>query len=353
VSRPAPASRRLSLWAVGDEHAASTRYRVLAHRPALEAAGWKTELHLAPGAWLPPPLRRARRAAELVGTWLAPPRADVLLVHRRTFPKPFARRLRERARWLVFDMDDAIDLPPPSRPPGERETRRYRARFEATVLDCDLVLCGNRELSGRLPHARFELLPTAVDAARFAPDRVRPGAGKTLGWVGHSDNLRYLEALEGPLRALARRHVGLRLVVAADRPPRLAGLPLEFRRWSLADEVGCFDGIDVGLMPLEDGPWARGKCAFKAIQFLALGRPVVAAPVGMAPEVVRDGETGRLARTPEEWLGALDRLLAEPAEAQALGRAGRRLVEQHYALAVVSRRLVDLLERLVDGAGTA
>jgi glycosyltransferase involved in cell wall biosynthesis len=330
------------LRVVGDERGASTRYRVLAHRPALEAAGWRTSVRFSLGRG------RVARAFEMVRDLVTAPRADLLFVHRRTYPVRLAGALRRTARRLVFDMDDALDLPPPSARPTSREQRRYRARFEATVNAFDLVLCGNDELASRLPHGRFELLPTPIDTARFSPSRVAKPRGKTLGWVGHSDNLEYLESLGEPLRELTRRHPGLRVVVVADRPPRLPGLDLEFRPWSLATEVSCFDGIGVGLMPLDDSAWARSKCAFKALQYLSLGIPAVVSPVGMNREVVREGESGLLASSDREWVAVLDRLLANPDRARRMGAAGRRLVEQRYSLDVVSRRLVELLARVSD-----
>ena len=337
---------RLVLATVGDERGASGRYRVLAHRPALEAAGWRTELRLTRSASGGGLRQTARRARELAAELVSPTAADLLLQHRRTFPVRFAGRIRGLARRRVFDMDDAIDLAPPSRQLDERERRRWRARFEATVNQFDLVLCGNRELASRLPHGRYELLPTPIDTTRFAPARLGPPRAKTLGWVGHSDNLQFLESLDGAFRELVRRHPQLRLIVVADRPPRLSGVPVEFRPWKLAAEVSCFDGIGVGLMPLDDTPWARGKCAFKAIQFLSLALPVVVSPVGMNGEVVRDGQTGLLAGSEREWVDALDRLLSDRALGRELGAAGRRLVEERYALNVVSRRLIEILDAL-------
>jgi glycosyltransferase involved in cell wall biosynthesis len=115
----------------------------------------------------------------------------------------------------------------------------------------------------------------------------------------------------------------------------------------LAQEVSCFDGIAVGLMPLDDDPWARGKCAFKAIQYMALGIPAVASPVGANREVIRDGETGFLPADEREWVETLDRLLADPALARRIGAAGRREIEARYSLDVISTRLVAILRSLV------
>ena len=335
---------------VADERGASTRYRVLAHRPALEAAGFSTTVRYPRELGLRGPRRLLLRAADLLRGPYGPPEADLLFLHRRTFPPPFARHLRRPGRPVVFDVDDAVDLPPPGVSLGRLGRGRYRWNFEATVRAADLVLCGNDYLASRLPHRRFEVLPTPVDTRRFAPGVLPPPAGPAVGWVGHSDNLSYLESLGEPLQEIARRHPGLRIIVVADRPPRLPGLAVEFRRWSLEREVSCFAGIRVGLMPLEDSPWTRGKCAFKAIQYMALGIPTVASPVGMNREVIRDGVSGYLPADPGGWVAALDGLLSDPARAERVAEEGRRTVERHYSLERSSARLVRILSRLTHGA---
>jgi len=337
--------RRLVIRAVGDERVASTRYRVLAHRDALEEAGFSTEVKLQTAPrWEPG--RLSLRLAELVAdTWGRMP-ADILFVHRRTYPPFFARRQRRPGVPLVFDFDDALYLPPPSAPQDERTRARFRRNFLATVAAADLVLCGNRELVSQVPNGRTAILPTPVDCALFRPDAVKPTADPVVGWVGHADNLAFLEALADPLREVARRHPGFRLVVVADRPPKIDGLKVEFRPWKLEDEVRCFDGIRVGLMPLDDTPWARAKCAFKALQYMALGIPPVVSPVGMNREVVVDGNNGFVAEHPEEWVRSIDTLLSDNAMARRLAEAARKTVESEYSLTVISRKLVALFEGL-------
>ncbi len=339
--------RSMLMLTVDDARGASTRYRVLAHRPALHAAGITSALRLPLTVDAAPLTRPAWRALDLLRD-VAGTRgdADVLFVHRKTYPPLFAARLRRKNQPVVYDLDDAIDLPPPDRPQDPATLARYRANFEATLRAADLVLAGNRDLAERAGHASVEILPTPIDTERFAPGKTTPARGPVLGWVGHSSNLGYLESLAEPLRAVARRHPGLRLVVVADRPPRLDGVDVEFRRWSLENELSCFDGIAVGLMPLDDTPWARAKCAFKAIQYMALGIPAVASPVGMNREVIVDGESGFLPATPAAWVEALDALLRDPDLARRIAAAGRATVERDYALPVVSRRLIELLNAL-------
>jgi glycosyltransferase involved in cell wall biosynthesis len=337
-------SGRILFLTVGDARTASTRYRVLAHLGALESAGFDPRVRYPRSLRRSGPLRYAWRTMDLMQdvSGSGDPE-ELLFVQRKMYPPAFASRLSRPGRPLVFDMDDALDIPPPGRDLGPRSVDRYRRNFEATTNAADLVLVGSRGLASRVPHDRVELLPTAIDTERFAPQRVGPPEGPTLGWVGHSGNLTYLESLAEPLRELARRHEGLRLVVVADREPNLPGIEVEFRRWSLDREVECFSGIGVGLMPLSDTPWARGKCAFKAIQYMALGIPAVASPVGANRELIRSGENGFLAAQAAEWVHAVDALLTSPRLSRRLGDAGRRTVVESYSAEVVSRRLVELL----------
>ena len=338
-------TRRLVIRAVGDERVASTRYRVLAHRDALEEAGFATEVRLqtAPQSKLG---RIPARLAELVAdTWGSLP-ADILIIHRRTYPPFFARRQRRPGVPLVFDFDDALYLPPPSAPQDERTRARFRRYFLATVAAADLVLCGNRELASQVPNGRTAILPTPVDCELFRPDSVKPATDPVVGWVGHADNLPFLEALADPLREVARRHPNFRLVVVSDRQPKIDGVRVEFRPWKIEDEVRCFDGIRVGLMPLDDTPWTRAKCAFKALQYMALGIPPVVSPVGMNSEIVVDGDNGFVAARPEEWVRSIDTLLSDNAMANRLAGAARKTVELEFSLTVMSRRLVAMLEGL-------
>lgn len=339
---------RLLISAIGGPETASTRYRILAHASALERAGFVPRFRFAEWAERRGPTRRVRRLIDLLRDGLDQRLADLFLLHRKTFPPRFARLLPRQGRPLVFDFDDAIDLPPPGRAEDPRILARYRTSFEATVNAADLVLCGNRELARRLPHQRFAILPTPVDTRRFTPGALPPPEGPILGWVGISDNLRFLEELAEPLREIHRRHPGLKLVVVADRHPTLPGIPVEFRRWTLDEEMTCFRGIAIGLMPLDDTPWTRGKCAFKALQYMALGIPTVASPVGTNCEVIEDGVSGFLPADPRSWVEALDRLLSDPALRMRIGAAGRRVVERHYSLEGTSAQLIALLNDLLS-----
>lgn len=344
-----PRKRRLGILVVGDESVASTRYRILAHLPALTAAGYAPSVAYQPS-------RSAHRLARLPWRMIDEVRdlhrfsdCDLLLIHRRCYPPFLARHLSRRGRPTVFDFDDALYLPSPAEPQTATTRRRYRRNFDATTTAADLVLCGNAELLGEVGGEDRVILPTAVDCDRFHPGAIGPVDRLTVGWVGHSSNLSYLEAIAGPLREIAARHPGFKLVVVADKKPRIEGVPMEFRPWSLDGEVECFRGIGIGLMPLDDTPWTRAKCAFKLLQYMALGIPSVASPVGMNRDVVVAGENAMLAATQEEWVNSLDELIRKPDLGERLGRAGRETVTRRFSLPVISRNLVSYLDQIMAG----
>ena len=347
---PAATAPRLLALVVGDETMASTRQRVLGYLGALRAAGFDPRVRFEPRWSHVPVLRRLGRLRELLATTRFHD-ADLVMIQRRTFPPWFARRLARQPQGRVFDFDDAIDLPPPTASPTARDLLRYRRNFLATVAVSDRVLCGNSVLAGRVPHGRCEVLPTPVDARRFCPGALPVPSGPVLGWVGHGDNLGYLEALAEPLAEIGRRHRDLKLVVVSDRRPELPHVAVEFRPWSLGRELEGFADIAVGLAPLADTEWTRAKCAFRLLQYMSLGVPAVASPVGMQAEVGVDGVSVLLARNGHEWVRAVDSLLRDRELRLRLARAARKEVEQRFDVPIIARRLIAVLEDLLARHG--
>lgn len=310
--------------------------------------------------------------------------ADVVIVQRELAPVlngALLSRLTSEGAPVVYDFDDAVFLRPEG---GSRLLglfRRPKAATAAFCRDAVRVLAGNRYLADFAREARdvggsgadgpaegrpggpaaddaVRVLPTVVDTDRFAPGEASsapesPSAGSpsppVVGWIGTHSTARYLVELYPALRRLADR-VPYRLLVVSNRPPPPApGVEMEYRAWSGADEVEHVRALDVGLYPLSDGPWARGKCGFKAIQYLACGVPAVASPVGVLPDIVVPGETGYLAADHDEWVGRLERLLADPRHRDELGRRGRERVVDAYSVSAVA----GTLEAVLREAGPA
>lgn len=342
------------------EQGPSSRHRIYQFLPALEAAGirclvsplfGRTYLRLleveprALQTLLKVPyclLRFLRRAWDL----LAVRGADLVVIEAQLFPyaPPVVERLLARLGCrLLHEYDDAIYL-----------TRWHGRKIPLLSRLAVGTIVGNRELAEEAAAygVRAIVVPTVVDPERFVPAPIAPArrAGAlTIGWIGLAYNLACLEALAPVFRRLQRTHnVSVRVI--CSRPPRLEGVRTEFVPWRLEREVEALQGCDIGIMPLPDTPWARGKCGLKLLQYMAVGLPVVASPVGVNREIIADGENGLLAATETEWEERLGKLCAEEETRVRLGRAARLSVERRYSLRAWGPPLIELYRRFGDRA---
>jgi len=334
---------------VGDLQSPGTRLRAMAYVPFLRERDYKVEV-LFPLGSMPNRLQRRRvvRPLELVRDLAASSRADVVVVYRKTFPGFSARLLRRLASKVIYEFDDAVFLPSPTEPQAARAKARYRRNFRATVRVSDLVVAGNRQLATEVPDRPTVILPTGVDLAIFKPEQRKTGSNDCVfGWIGTAENLpewrRLLPALERV--AAADPNVRFKIVSNGDAPQ--CDLPVVFERFSLDREAECLQDFDVGLMPLEDTPWNRGKCSLKALQCMAMGLPVVLSPVGMNREVIEPGVSGVFAATEDEWVTELRRLAGDAILRSRMGRAARAVVEKSYSLEQIGPQMADLVESLL------
>jgi glycosyltransferase involved in cell wall biosynthesis len=216
-------------------------------------------------------------------------------------------------------------------------------KIDAVMRVAHTVVAGNDFLARRARAAgarAVEIVPSAIDLARYAglPERPR-GAPLNVGWIGIPLNAHYLGLIAPALRAV--EGVNLQIVGGAV-PEELAGIRAESFPWTEESEIARIAAFDVGIMPLNDTPWERGKCAYKLIQVMAAGKPVIASPVGANRQVVRHGLNGFLAETPEQWTQAL-RALADPDLRARMGAEARKTVAEGYATAVTGPRLAAIL----------
>jgi glycosyltransferase involved in cell wall biosynthesis len=336
----------------------TSRLRVLQYLPHLEAAGIEVEVaplwpeahldDLYAGRRSPPRRILARYARRLLG--LARARSyDAVWLESEAFP--YLPALAERALAalevpVVLDLDDAVFHKYDDHP--RRAVRLALSRkIDSAMRRASLVVAGNEYIAARAWEAgarSVELLPTVVDLSRYprrsAPDRAVP----RVVWIGTSHNARYLELVAAPLAAPVRAgELEVRLVGAGE--PALP-FAYEARAWAEDTETAELQDCDIGIMPLPDTPFERGKCGYKLIQYMACELPVIASPVGVNREMVRDGVNGFLASSQDEWSRALGKLASDAALRLRLGQAGRALVEERYSLAVTGPRLVDLFRSI-------
>jgi hypothetical protein len=236
---------------------------------------------------------------------------------------------------VVFDFDDAIWLPRVGGNPLLRLLHRERF-VQDTMRRAAAVIAGNDCLAEYA--ARFNrsvtVVPTCVDVARY-PQAI---GGATVGWIGSRTTLPYLRSLKPVFEKLGIRP----RVIASGK----LDLPAEFRQWRLETELDELAQIGIGVAPLPDTPWERGKCAVKLLQYMACGMAVVASPVGVQKQIIRHGENGMLAGSEAEWIDCLQQLMNDAGLRARLGIAARKAVEMHFDIRQAAEKVAGVLLKL-------
>ena len=267
-------------------------------------------------------------------------------------PAIYERLLARRETPIFFDFDDAIWLPQDSSVNGVFSKLHFWGKTSTICKLSRAVLVGNEYLAdyARSRNENVFVVPTSIELARYP---VQPPLGSddplVIGWSGSLHTLVHLEAARGPLERLARtRKIVVRVICNAPPSRPFAGAENVFVRWQEQNEAEEIGAAHVGIMPLPDDVYARGKCGLKALQYMATGRPVVISPVGVNREIVKHGENGYLASTEDEWVAALEKL-SDSAELRArVGAAGRRTIEERYSSEVVAATFARAVRRTLD-----
>lgn len=314
------------------EDASSTRYRALQFFPLWREAGFEPT-HVTASGGPRATLNMLRLAA----------RADVVVVLRKTFPAALLWLLRHVSRKLVFDFDDAIFCNTDGTP-----SRTRMARFAAMARASDHVFAGNAFLAGNAAafNPAVTLVPTCVDAARYRVDADKPADTLDLVWIGSHSTRKYLAEAMPWLKAAAEKTPNLRLKIIADFDLPGCGIPTLPVAWRAESEARELAASHIGIAPMRDDDWSRGKCALKVLQYMAAGLPVVSSQAGANAEVIVEGETGFLASTPEAWTECIARLANDADLRRRTGEAGRRLVETDYCIDAVFGRLRPVIASL-------
>jgi glycosyltransferase involved in cell wall biosynthesis len=296
-----------------------------------------------------------------LGDVLAARKFDVLLIQREAMllGPPLIEWLIARVlkRPMVLDLDDATYVSYTSPTYGSVGTAlKWFSKTDDLIRWARIVTCGNRAIaeyvSSKGTSAR--IIPTVVDAEIFRPVPHRPaGDSVVLGWVGTHSTFPYLESIFPVLRDLAQRHkFRLKVVGSGKDKVAIPGVTIESVPWRLEREIADFQSIDIGLYPIDaqlySGKWAAGKSGFKALQYMAVGVPYVATPVGAAAEIGEVGNTHFVARTDDEWVAALTTLISDQGQREMMGAAGRRHVTEHYGLPAHADKLAAALKEAAE-----
>ena len=330
----------------GGRNVPSARFRVRQLIPALRESGVHVHEFIPRVSKYPPaakwlrPLWGGAALAARIPAVLATHWYDAVFLQRElvsTFLtlEPLTRHPR------VLDVDDAIYLHR-----GGRFAERLARR-------CDLILCGNDYLGDVFSrwNKNVKVIPTAVDIRRYVPKKAT-GAEHldVIGWIGTSANFKYLYEIETALAAVLKACPDVILRIIADDKPAFRSIQerrIDFIPWSPENEVKGIQGMSIGIMPLSNSAWTRGKCSFKMLQYMACGVPVVVSPVGMNSQVLSLGAVGLGASNQNEWIDALVGLLGDEKQRINMGINGRSIVKERFSIHVVAPSLAGCLRDLI------
>jgi len=315
------------------ENAPSTRYRGLAYFSALRSDGWEPE-HITVGDNPLLRLKLLKRAN----------RADVVVILRKTFSAPFLRLLRLCSKHLVLDLDDAIFC----RSNGAI-SRTRRNRFARVARRCRQIWAGNEYLAdaSRQYNRAVTTLPTSLGPGKYLLEAEKPARHIDLVWIGSRSTRKYLDTGLPALEDLADSLPHIRLKIVADFDLKCGRLSTIAVPWSEENEAFALSSAHIGIAPMPDNPWTRGKCGLKVLQYMAAGLPVVSSPAGVNGEIVEHGVTGFLADSAEAWRKAIEKLVHDPDLRRVMGEAGRKRVMEQYSVEATYPKMARALDSLL------
>jgi len=324
---------RLLVLTVSGDNTPSVRYRIKKLLSRYDPQYGNIRIRNIPKT----PNRRLRLLRDLI--W-----ADCVLIQKKLFSGPELRLIRWLAKGLFYDLDDAIHYVHPSKKiPGEGPVKNVREKMALTVSLCDGVFVGNQYLKTEVEEmgaSRVKVVPTPVQIPGdelSRPDLMeRSGTGLVLGWIGTAENLFYLDIIQKPLSVIQERFPDTRVVIISSSPWATDQVDAEFIKWSPEKEEEYLGMIDIGLMPLTDDNYSRGKCGFKILQYMSAGIPTLASPVGANNDIITHGRNGYLPAGNDEWVQLAGYMIESTDDRRLLGEAARQTAIENYSVKKLS-----------------
>lgn len=335
--------------------AASTRQRFVQYLPYIEAVGGQVDIKpLLSNAYLketfagrPAGWRNIARAYfDRLKVLRSADDYDAVMIYCEAFPylpSMLETYAASRKGVVIYDFDDAIF--------HQYDSHRLAPvrwllgkKIAAVLRKSDIAFCGNAYLQNYADQfcERTEMIPTVVDVEAYQSVEACP---PRIGWIGSPSTWQYLKPYVSMIEEASAKSGQPALIVGSGEKAGLAG-NVEFADWSEAEEIALIQKAGVGVMPLDDAPWARGKCGYKLIQYMACGLPVIASPVGVNSKIVQHGVNGFLASTDEEWRTALSTLMGDADLRKRMGEAGRKMVEENYSTQKYGPKIAGILQEM-------
>lgn len=319
---------------------AASRYRVLQYLPFLKEAGIDADI-----VEFPQGLKGWVRYLSLTR------QADLIFLQRKRPPLCILLLLKGMGKKIVYDFDDAIMFK--NSLSANPYSLRRRLSFRRMVRFADLVIAGNEFLRSEAMKysSHVQVLPTPIDIERYRQKGYGTRDTIQIGWIGDHGSIHYMESFKEVWEELGRRFKNISLTIICDIFIETKDIPLIRRLWSSEKEVEYLQDLDIGVMPLFDDLWSRGKCGFKIIQYMGVGLPVVCTPVGINRDAVEPGTNGFWAETRLEWIEKLTLLIENAELREWMGTAGRKKILERYTVQACAPRMIEWLHGVGRNGG--
>lgn len=271
---------------------------------------------------------------------------DVVFLQKKLFSSLEFFLLRKFAKKIIYDFDDAVMFNDSSK--KDFSSKGRMKKFINTVRQVDGVIAGNKYLKElALKHnSNVVEIPTSIDTTRYSAKSFDSSDSEhiTLGWIGSKDTIFYLKNMEGTLGKIFDSNHSVKLEIISDVFIDFGGIPIVTKEWNSVRELEDLKGFDIGIMPLTDDPWSRGKCGFKLIQYMASGVVPVASPVGVNVDIIEHGVNGFLAASEDEWIDCVGKLANSPELRETMGIRAVETIKNKYSMGVNGKILMDYIK---------
>lgn len=278
---------------------------------------------------------------------------DVIFIHREAYPIGgafFESILAKLKKPFIFDFDDAIFLPASSRPNNFIEKYKRPEKVNDIIKMAGYVIAGNNYLVDfSLPYNRsVSVIPTPIDTDKYYPNRNKHNDEVVIGWIGSVTTLDFLNTMKSVFIRLSKQFSRIKFKIVGGNFSIDGFSSVISKPWSLEEEIEDLKSFDIGIMPMPDNEWTKGKCGFKAILYMSMGVACVCSPVGVNKEIIIDGANGFLAYTESEWFEKLSLLIENSEIRKRIGMAGRKTVEEKYSIKVNAPKYLEVLKKVYE-----
>lgn len=252
---------------------------------------------------------------------------------------------------MIFDFDDAIWLPNYSEANRMWSWLKFPQKTNFFLKNASAVIAGNKYLAeyARRYNSNVHIIPTTIDTGYHANEKVHVKKDRiVIGWTGSDTTIKYLEREKEMVFSMLEKYPDiLEFRVISNKPSALQHPRITFVPWSMKTEVEDLAAFDIGIMPLPDDEWAKGKCGFKGLQYMSLGIPAVVSPVGVNTEIIQHGKNGFFAGTPQEWCSVLSQLIEDELLRERMGAEGKKTIEDFYSVNSQKEKYLKIVEEVV------